>query len=135
MKAMKREAHVTLADITEHERMKEALQQSIQYWERTFDTIPDLIAILDSQQRIVRVNQAMAHRLGVTPEQCIGLNCFTCVHGTSSPPESCPHVLTLKDGKEHMTEIHEDHLGGDFLVSTMPLLDKQGQTTGTVHVA
>jgi DNA-binding NtrC family response regulator len=39
------------------------------------------------------------------------------------------------DGKEHVAEVHERRLGGDFLVSTTPLCDKQGRRTGTVHVA
>jgi light-regulated signal transduction histidine kinase (bacteriophytochrome) len=31
--------------------------------------------------------------------------------------------------------VHEDRLGGDFLVSTTPLFDEQGQMMGSVHVA
>jgi PAS domain S-box-containing protein len=31
--------------------------------------------------------------------------------------------------------VHEDRLGGDFLVSTTPLFDDQGRITGSVHVA
>jgi PAS domain S-box-containing protein len=104
-------------------------------WERTFDSIPDLIAVLDNEHRIVRANKSMAERLGVTPEQCIGLNCFKCVHKLDSPPSFCPHALTLADGKEHTAEVHEDNLGGDFLVSTAPLFDQQSKIVGSVHVA
>jgi len=32
-------------------------------------------------------------------------------------------------------ELHEERLGGDYLVTTTPLLNQQGQMTGTVHVA
>jgi PAS domain-containing protein len=57
------------------------------------------------------------------------------VHGTSLPPEFCPHAKTLQDGKEHVAEVHEDRLGGDFLVSTTPLRDEKGTVIGSVHVA
>ena len=77
----------------------------------------------------------MAQQLGVTPQQAIGQNCYTCVHGTSLPPEFCPHAKTLKDGKEHVAEVHEPRLGGDFLVSTTPLKDENGKILGSVHVA
>ena len=51
------------------------------------------------------------------------------------PPEFCPHAKTLKDGKEHVAEVHEPRLGGDFLVSTTPLRNEKGTLIGSVHVA
>ncbi len=122
-------------DITERRRAEEALYQAKLEWERTFDTIPDLIAIIDTQHQIVQVNQAMAHQLGATPQQCVGLKCFECVHGTNQPPEFCPHTKTLQDGQEHVAEVHEERLNGDFLVSTTPLRDEEGKIVSSVHVA
>jgi PAS domain S-box-containing protein len=119
-----------------HEQQsEEALRKAYGDWERTFDSVPDLIAILDNDYRITRVNRAMARRLGVTPEMAAGLTCFRCVHGTEQPPDSCPHRLTLLDGQEHSAEVHEERLGGDFLVTTTPMFDHQGILAGTVHVA
>jgi light-regulated signal transduction histidine kinase (bacteriophytochrome) len=53
----------------------------------------------------------------------------------TGPPSFCPHSLSLIDGKEHVAEVHEDRLGGDFLVTTTPLLDEEGKMLGTVHVS
>jgi signal transduction histidine kinase len=39
------------------------------------------------------------------------------------------------DGCEHVEEVHEDRLGGDFLVTTTPLLDENGVRIGSVHIA
>ena len=125
----------TVQEITELKRAEQALQRAKIEWERTFDNIPDLIAILDGQHKIMRANRSMARKLGVTPEQCVGLTCFECVHGTRNPPEFCPHSQTMHDGQEHTMEVHEDRLDGDFLVSTTPLKDEQGQIVGSVHVA
>ncbi len=122
-------------DITERKKMEETIQQAARDWEETFDSVPDLIAILDNQHRIVRANQAMAQQLRLTPAQCIGLPCYESVHGTCQPPDFCPHAKTLRDGQEHTEELHEDRLGGDFLVSTTPVKDERGQMIGSVHVA
>jgi PAS domain S-box-containing protein len=122
-------------DITDRKQAEEAVVRAKEEWERTFDTVPDLVSILDNQHRIVRVNKAMADRLGLTPERCIGLKCHEAVHGLSEPTAFCPHALTCQDGKQHMAEVHEPRLGGDFLVSTTPLCDAQGQLIGAVHVA
>ena len=79
-------------------------------WERTFDAILDLIAILDEENKVVRVNKAMAERLGVSTESHIGVSCFAAVHGSSLPPDFCLHSKLLKDGKEHIEEVHEENL-------------------------
>ncbi len=122
-------------DVTERKKTEQALWKAKNDWELTFNSVPDLIAILDDKHRIVRVNHAMAAALGAVPEKCVGLHCYSCVHGTSCAPAFCPHSKTLKDGREHIEEVHDDRLGGDFLVSTTPIVDEKGRVTGSVHVA
>ncbi len=122
-------------DITERKQAEGKLLQAKEEWERTFASVPDLVTIIDDQHRILRVNEAMARRLGHKAEECVGLLCFEAVHGLSEPPDFCPHSWTLKDGRQHVEEVHEYRLGGDFLVSTTPLHDEQGRMIGTVHVA
>ncbi len=122
-------------DISERKLAEEALRKAKDEWERTFDSVPDLIAILDDQHRILRTNKAMAERLGCSFADCVGLVCYEQVHGTDTPPAACPHIMTLADGQEHVSEVHEERLGGDFLVSTTPVFDSQGGLIGTVHVA
>jgi PAS domain S-box-containing protein len=122
-------------DITDRKLSEEALRQAKEEWEMTFDSVPDLIAILDKNHQIVRANKAMLNRLGCSGAGCAGLKCFSVVHGTNAPLKSCPFSLTLADGREHIAEIHEEHLGGDFLVSTTPVRNGRGELTGTVHVA
>jgi two-component system sensor histidine kinase/response regulator len=127
---------VSLArDITDQKCVEEDLRRAKEEWERTFDSVPDLIAILDEHHQVVRANRAMAQRLGTTPQQCVGLPCYQVVHGTDAPPPFCPHAQTLRDLRFHTQELHEDRLGGDFLVTTTPLIDEQGKLRGAVHVA
>ncbi len=121
--------------LNERRQAEQAVLRAKREWERTFDAVPDLIAILDEGHRILRINRAMAQRLGMAPDQCIGKVCYRMVHGLDHPPDSCPHALTLADRREHMAEVHEKCLGGEFLVSTTPLADDQGRQIGSVHVA
>jgi len=132
-KTEKKAASQPSADTTYYPNM--IALQAEEDWKRTFDAVPDLIAIIDTDFRIVRANKAMASRLGLTPEGCVGLTCYANVHGTAQPPSFCPHRQLLKDGLKHSAEIHEDRLEGDYLVSTSPIFDPAGKLIGSVHVA
>ncbi|MFP4049749.1 MAG: PAS domain S-box protein, partial [Desulfovermiculus sp.] len=104
-------------------------------WQATFDSVNDLIAILDCEYRIVRVNQPMAERLGTTPDQIAGCFCYEVVHGMSYPTETCPHSrLLVSKGMERNTWF-EERLNGYFDVTVTPLLDAQGELVGCVHSA
>jgi PAS domain S-box-containing protein len=122
-------------DITERKRAEDAVRQAKEDWERTFDAVPDLIAILDTEHRIVRANRSMAARLGMTLNKCIGQKCYALVHGTNEPLDYCPHTQLLADGCEHAAEVREDRLCGDFFESVSPLRDSNGELVGSVHVA
>ncbi len=125
----------TLLYAAERKKAEEAIRQDKEQWELTFNSVPDLIAILDTQHRILRVNKAMADRLGLTPEQCVGQHCYEAVHGRTCPPDVCPHVLTCRDSKEHAADLCEPRLKGEFHVTTTPIFDVHGIITGSVHVA
>lgn len=122
-------------DITEAKRAEESLRRAEREWEQTFNALPDLIAVLDKQNRVVRVNKALAERRQLTAASCVGMLCYECLHGTHNSPPDCPHLLSLQDGRQHMSEMHEEALGGDFVVSTTPYFDEQGELAGMVHVS
>jgi PAS domain S-box-containing protein len=122
-------------DSPKRKQAEEAALQATKNWEYTFDAVPDLISILDTECRIIRANKAMAARLGVTPEECVGLTCYRVIHGMDEPPSYCPHRQMLKDELEHTREVREDNLGGDFIVSVSPLLNSEGKVTGCIHIA
>ncbi len=121
-------------DITENKRMQDEILRAKVEWERTFNAVPDLIAIIDRNYHFVQVNKAMTERLGVQREDILGRACFEVLHHTTLPPEFCPHQLLLADGKEHTYEIREETLNGDFLVSASPLHDALGTVIGSVHI-
>lgn len=120
-------------------RMKSLLvltQQDLVEWELTFDSIPDPIAIIDRDHRLVRVNKAMAAKLGLSKDDCVGRICYECIHGTNSPPAFCPHAKSLCDGEVHSSQVTEEKtLGGCFEVTTTPIKDQQGNVSGSVHIA
>jgi PAS domain S-box-containing protein len=119
----------------ENGQLFQRAEQNRRDWEATFHTMPELIAILDCEYRIVQANKALADTLGVTPEALVGQYCFTCFHGTEQPPKYCPHTQLMADGKRHTAEAYEEKLAGDYFISVSPIHDAGGQLIGSVHVA
>jgi PAS domain S-box-containing protein len=122
-------------NITDRKWAELQLVRARDEWERTFDAVPDLIMLVDPDHRVRRANKAMAGRLGLAPQDMVGLNCYEAVHGLDQPPDFCPHVRLLTHGVEHEVEIREARLGGDFLVSVSPIRSPEGELMGSVHVA
>ena len=111
------------------------LQHSRDEWARTFDAVPDLIAILDTNYRILNVNRSMAQALGMAPGDAVNQPCFQLLHRTNGPCDSCPYPDFLRERTEQSTLVYEKHLGGWFQVTVSPLHDGKGELMGAVHVA
>jgi Amt family ammonium transporter len=122
-------------DITEQKRIEAAIIRAKKEWEGTFDVVPDIITVLDTNHRVVRANKALAARVGLTPRECVGQSCFQLMHGLVDPVENCPYKQMLADGKYHIGEVYDEHLHSYFSVSVSPLYDAEGRLMGAVHVA
>ncbi len=104
-------------------------------WERTFDTVPDMIAILDTEYRIIRANNALANRLQVTKEDAAGTRLYEQLHGVCGTTER-PVLATLIDGSMKFTgEIYQEKQKDFFLVTISPLVRNDGSIAGSVYVS
>jgi PAS domain S-box-containing protein len=115
-------------DGTAQTRLEEA-------WQQTFDLLPDLIMILDDQQRVVRVNRALAEKVGRPPQELVGQPCYQLIHAADSPPFFCPHSRMLCENQPITAEVAEERLQGVFQVSVIPVHHDDGSPAGSVHVA
>jgi PAS domain S-box-containing protein len=122
-------------DITERKLAQEEINRAKMEWEQTFNTVPDMITILDSRNKILRVNKRMAKHLNSTPEDLIGKNFHLLVHGNETPDDqnSPDSIAAYCEGNS--IEIYEEHPNEHYLVSITPLNDDRGNYIGSVRVA
>jgi PAS domain S-box-containing protein len=121
-------------DITERKKAEDAIRRAKRDWESTFDSVSDMVMVVDSQQRLRRVNVALAEQLGATPRDLVGKLCYEVIHGLNYPPDYCPHASLMKEREHHAMEYDEDRLGGTMQVHCSSLFDSEGQSWGVVHV-
>ena len=123
-----------VSDISERKKAEDDLAGANREWARTFNSISDLVMVLDNQHKILRANKAMADTLGMTEQEVIGKFCFELVHGADEPPVFCPYNQLFADGEEHRAEVAEPLLGGIYDVRVSPLISENGQVIGSVHI-
>jgi PAS domain S-box-containing protein len=118
----------------ERRQAEAALKQAVDEWSTTFDSISDMICLLDSNQKILRVNRSFAELFNATPDSLIGQSCYNAVHGTDAPLSSCPHLKTLKTRETESIEYFEQKFERQFEETSSPICNKTGRIIGTVHI-
>jgi PAS domain S-box-containing protein len=121
-------------DITESKQAQERIQRAAEEWRTTFDSITDFISIHDKDNRLVRMNKALADAFKTTPQLLLGKVCHEVMHGTKEPPANCPYRQTLTTGKPATMEMFEPTLGIWIQESTSPIFNEKGEVTGSVHI-
>jgi len=121
-------------DITGRKKLNLELEKASAEWRRTFDTISEIIMIVDRRGIITRVNEAAAKLFGLPYNDILGKECFRLVHQTSSRHLFCPHAQALADGRSHTLEIYEPHFGKEFSITATPMRDDDGNLIGSVHI-
>jgi PAS domain S-box-containing protein len=126
---------VSAIDITARKRVEERLEKAAREWGATFDSMTDLIIILDNNNRIIRVNKAVADLLKTIPNELIGKYCHEVMHGTKEPPINCPHMETLKTSKPAVIDDYNYNFEVYFHESSSPLFNEKGEVDGSIILA
>lgn len=124
----------TAHDITERRQREELIARSKREWLRAVDSMPHLVAVVNRDHRIERVNTLMADRLKLGVRKVVGMVCYKLLHGLRRPPRFCPlGEPTAGGGPDHRIEIAENRLGCES-VSVTPIRDVEGVVDGCVFV-
>ena len=122
-------------DITDQRQTEEAILRAKFEWQNAIDTMPDCIALINKDYRIIRVNKAMAKYLGVSLQKAVGLTCYEHLNKSMQPHPDCPlithKVLTeskpiFDDGNKLVTA--QQH------ITASPLIDSEGNLMGCLYI-
>ncbi|HEY5999786.1 MAG TPA: PAS domain-containing protein [bacterium] len=116
-------------------RSERLLSHVAAQWTETMDAMPEFIAVISPDYRLIRVNRALADLASSHPRDLIGRTCHSVLHGLDRPWPECPHEEALHAGRGVTRELFDPHLGLPLQVTCTPLFEAGGQPLGTVHVA
>jgi signal transduction histidine kinase/DNA-binding response OmpR family regulator len=103
-------------------------------WERTFDSISDVVAVLDVDLNILRVNRAATKWLGRPSEAILGRPCHELYHCVAQRCPDCPALRAKATNLPASAEIQCGPAGKLFEITVSPVTDLRGQMTHLVHV-
>jgi PAS domain S-box-containing protein len=122
-------------DITDQKQTEEAILRAKFEWQNAIDTIPDCIALINTDYRIIRVNKAMARYLGIPVQKAVGLTCYEHLNKSMKPHLGCPlvtHMVLTTSGP-----IFDDSnklVVAQQNITASPLIDSEGNLMGCLHI-
>lgn len=104
-------------------------------WALIFDSIPDMVALIDMNNIVVKANKAMQQRLNVGDQSLVGHACNTLMHDHGCKISNCPHISMINDRKAHSIEMFEPKFGIHLNITTTPIFDSENNLLGSLHIA
>ncbi len=114
------------------DRTIDQLRRAAEDWRRTFDTTTEAILILDSEDRVRRINRAACSLFDVSPEEVIGRPCAEVIHSLSG--ESDDGSEAVGDGKSMSREIRQPNIDRILEITETPLEGDSGKSNGRLLV-
>ncbi|MBV5337557.1 MAG: PAS domain S-box protein, partial [Deltaproteobacteria bacterium] len=115
-------------EITERKQSEDAIKESARSWSTTFNSMKEVIWVLDSQHRIVKWNQASEIVFPQFEGKFSGKYCYEVMHGSPCALVNCPVVCAQKSLCHESTEFN---IGDQVLeVRVDPILGEDGLYVG-----
>ena len=108
-------------------RLFHAIREAKTEWETTFDAMSELICMQDLEGRIIRVNKALARRLGLEPRDVVNHQAEEVFKDAQSP--WCHHqkLQMYEQDKIIAMEFEDQVLNGSFEIATTPVYSSDGR--------
>ena len=99
-----------------------------------FDSLSDMIMILDRDRKIMMANKATADFLKLPLDKIIGNTCFKLMHGTDGPIPQCPLEKMVESIEREDIELYFGERGMWAQVMVYPIYDRKGSLVRIIHI-
>jgi len=122
------------ADISEVQRLQEALRSSRQRYQELFDEVPCYISVQDRDFKITAANRRFKEDFGTA----VGAFCYDIYKHRDEACDNCPVAKTFEDGLSHQSEMVVTTRTGaqcHVLVWTAPIRNAAGRLTQVMEMS
>jgi len=121
-----------IRDVTEIRSVSKNIEKAAQEWRITFDSISDIIWVIDPKNKILRANAASEKLFGISPADIIGKDYRDMFRNTGIPFAESPVNRVKKSYKPEKATININELW--LNITVYPILNESGILTGIVHL-
>jgi PAS domain S-box-containing protein len=114
-------------DITERKRAEGVLRNAEEDWCDSFNSLEDVMLIIDRDYNIENINEIGLKLLGKSKEEVIGRKCYQVLSGADSPVAECPGKKSLETKKVESFDRYEERFGKYFSIKSSPIFDENGE--------
>ena len=120
-------------EIVERTRVENALRKSEEDWRNSFNSLEEVMLIIDRDYNIENINHSGLALLKKSKQDVLGQKCYHVFRHTGKVCGFCPiqHTLGSKDieSVERYDEIYKRH----FNIKSTPIIDENGDITKVVY--
>ncbi|MCI5141105.1 MAG: DUF3365 domain-containing protein, partial [Candidatus Electrothrix sp. ATG1] len=125
----------TSKQVKKRAAIEKQLRRQTEEWQNTFDAIPDIITLQDSEMRVIRANRATYNFFQKTHKELIGSTCYSLFHAGTTTCSGCTGVHSRVEGEHHCNIIEHKFLNNFFHICSAPVLDNEGNFQYLVSIA
>ncbi len=120
-----------IRDVTDIRSAAKSIETAAQEWRTSFDSIEEVIWLLDTDLRILRANVSSEKLFGLSPAELIGKHCWSAVNGVGEPVENHP-ASRVKQSLSTETSVMK--IKNLWLNITASPVIENGVLKGIVHI-
>ena len=134
--ALKKTSETLRKELEEKKKLEKMIIRAKREWERTVDSLDEMIALIDRNHSLIRVNKAMARTLGKVPPELIGKTCYLSTQGFDNKQQAEKDTALLHTGKPVTGKFHDESAQALYEINRTPYYDLDDRTIiGSVYIA
>jgi PAS domain S-box-containing protein len=120
-------------EIEERMKVEQALRKAEEDWRNSFNSLEEVMLIIDRDYNIEQVNSSGLELLRRTRRAITGRKCYRVIRHMDKPCRFCPIRHTLESNTVESLERYDDIYKRHYQMKSAPIFDENGDITKVVY--
>ncbi|MEE8414302.1 MAG: response regulator [Dehalococcoidales bacterium] len=125
--------HLSL-EIIERKKVEEALRESDNNWRNSFNSLEEVMLIINSDYSISNINNAGSAFIDKEEEEILNRKCHLVLYARDEPCQNCPFQQTLKSRQVTSIQQFDEVFKRHFNIKTSPIFNEKGEIVKFVYL-
>jgi len=127
--------HVIIQKDVTHTKKREVMHlKASNEWRAGFDSLEDILCIIDNKLKILKVNMAFAAFFDSKPKDLVGRSYDMLLKATDREPINLPYEDVIRYGREKTVNYYDKKTGTHFEISLSPVIENKKTSAALVQI-